>query len=96
MNKPRLHTAENGRVSIDFEEYDSPQWFEAVSVLEKEQGFVRTGEALIGMDEGILPSFVKGGVSIAAGWDNWSGSYLLSESSEGDEVLKLLFTKLFG
>jgi len=96
MNKPRLHTAANGHAAIDFEEYDSPEWFEAVFLLESEQGFQRTGEAVMCMDEGIMPSFVKGEISIEAGWNNWSGNYLLSASKGGDEVIKWLFQKLFG
>ena len=105
MNKPRLHTAANGHAAIVFEEYDSPEWFEeydspewfeAVFLLESEQDFKRVGEAVMGMDEGILPSFVRGAISIEAGWDNWSGNYLLSESNDGDEVIKWLFQKLLG
>lgn len=96
MNKPRLHTAANGHAAIDFEDYDSPKWFEAVFLLESEQDFKRAGETVIGMDEGILPSFVKGEISIEAGWDNWSGNYLLSKSHDGDEVIKWLFQKIFG
>jgi hypothetical protein len=96
MNKPRLHTAANGHAAIDFEEYDSPEWFEAVFLLESEQGFQRTGEAVMVMDEGVMPSFVKGEISIEAGWNNWSGNYLLSASKDGDEVIKWLFQKLFG
>ena len=59
-----------------------------------ELGFEREGEAVLGMDEGILSSFVKGGLTIAAGWDNWSGNYLLSESQAADEVLKQIIKKL--
>lgn len=96
MNKPRLHTTANGHAAIDFEEYDSPEWFQAVFLLESEQDFKRAGEAVTGLDEGILPSFVKGDISIEAGWNNWSGNYLLSESNHGDEVIKWLFQKLLG
>ena len=94
MKRPVIYTAANGHLSIDFEDYDSPVWFKAVSILEKDLGFIRQGEVVIGMDEGILPSLVKDDVSISAGWDNWSGNYLLSESREGDELLSLLFSKL--
>jgi len=45
------------------------------------------------MDEGILPSFIKGSLIISAGWDNWSGCYLLSESKERDATLPVIYEK---
>ncbi len=96
MQKLKIHIAANGHASIDFDEYDSPAWFKAVSILEEEMGFMREGEAVAGMDEGIMPSFVKNDISISAGWDNWSGNYLLSESNEADKVLTKLISQLSG
>jgi len=58
--------------------------------LENDLGFDRDGDPVMGMDEGILPYFIKGEAKIAAGWDNWSGNYLLSESKEGDSVLEYI------
>lgn len=96
MKSPRIHKAANGHASIDFEEYDSPAWFKAVSILENEMGFIREGGEVMGMDEGIMPSFVKNDISISAGWNNWSGNYLLSESNKADEVLTKLIFQLLG
>jgi hypothetical protein len=33
-------------------------------------------------------------LEISTGWDNWSGSYLLSNSSEGDAILRHIFAGL--
>lgn len=43
------------------------------------------------MDEGVSPNFAHGEIVLAAGWDNWSGQYLLSNSKEGDEILRQIF-----
>ncbi|KPH91300.1 hypothetical protein AMS58_21080 [Pseudoalteromonas porphyrae] len=96
MKSLKIHKAANGHASIDFDEYDSPAWFKIVSILEDEMGFIREGDAAMGMDEGIMPSFVKNDITISAGWDNWSGNYLLSESKEADEVLAKLISQLSG
>ncbi len=94
MNKPNLHKAANGHLTIDFEEYNSPKWSKAISILEIELGYDRKGETIAGLDEGIMPPFVKGSISITAGWDNWSGNYLLSESKETVEILQSLYRKI--
>ena len=94
MSKAKIYKAANGHLMIEFGEYDSSQWFLAVNILQNELNFTREGQAVMGMDEGIMPSFVKGDITIDAGWDNWSGNYLLSESFEGDELLKVIFENL--
>lgn len=91
METPLLLKAANGRNLLEFEAYDSPQWFLAVDWLTA-QGFTRRAlltesQQVIGCDEGIMPSFVREGVSLAAGWDNWSGNYLLAECELGDGLL---------
>lgn len=86
MTQPRLQTAANGHNWITFEAYDTPQWFQAIEWLKRE-GFTESGTPVIGLDEGVLPSYIKQGVTIAAGFDNWSGNDLLAECNEGDEVL---------
>jgi hypothetical protein len=46
------------------------------------------------VDEGISQDFVKDGITISAGWDNWSGEYLLSTSDDGDDLLTKLFAAI--
>lgn len=91
MGAPLLLKAANGRNFLAFEAFDTPQWFAAVEWLTT-QGFARRAllmesQPIIGCDEGIMPSFVRGGVTLAAGWDNWSGRYLLAECALGDGLL---------
>ena len=40
--------------------------------------------------ESILPDLVGTDFRLEAGWDNWSGFYLLSEDRTGDEFLRRL------
>ncbi|WP_338520047.1 hypothetical protein [Alteromonas gracilis] len=93
MKQPKMLVAANDHVVINFEEFDSKLWSDAVKHLEIHLGFSRCGERVAGLDEGILPSFVNGKVSIEAGWDNWSGNYLLSTCGAGDKVLSNLFMR---
>jgi hypothetical protein len=86
MTEPLLVTAANGHNWITFEDYDPPQWRLAIEWLRCE-GFKESGASVIGLDEGILPSYVKQDVVIAAGFDNWSGNYLLAECDRGDQVI---------
>jgi len=95
MKQIYLHMVANGHTAIDFNEYDSLEWFRAVAFLEEELGFSSAGKVVMGPGESILPSFVKDDISIRAGYDNWSGNYLLSESAKGDELLKSLYSNLF-
>ena len=94
MNKLSISEAANKHVTIDFNDYDNPQWSEAENILEVELSFVRIGNKVAGIDEGIFRSFIKGDIKIDAGWDNWSGCYLLSTSEKGDELLKTLAARL--
>ena len=86
MAEPLLMTAANGHNWITFEDYDTPQWQLAVEWLRIE-GFTESGSSVIGLGEGILPSYVKQGIAIAAGFDHWSGNYLLAECDKGDHVI---------
>ena len=86
MTVPLLLTASNGRNWLTFEAYDTHQWRKAIEWLRHER-FLESGAPVVGADEGILPSFVRQNVTIAAGFDNWSGNYLLAECDEGDRVI---------
>lgn len=89
--KPDLHTASNGFLSLGVGDYDSPLAVSISDFLETDWGFTRDGPAVFGMDEGVSPNFVRGEIVLAAGWDNWSGQYLLSNSNEGDAILRQIF-----
>ena len=86
MTEPLLTVAANGHLFLTFEEFETPQWQEALTWLAN-QAFQQTGDTVKGLDEALLPSFVRHSVSIAAGYDNWAGSYLLAECLQGDAVL---------
>ena len=91
---PSLRKAANGYLTLDFNDAPETCWRTILNRLENELGFVRDGEALCGVDEAIFPNFVSSGCIIKAGYDNWSGSYLLSQSAEGDALLQRLFSEL--
>ncbi len=48
---------------------------------------MESGRTILGPGESIFPSFVRPGVSIAAGCDDWCGNYLLASDKSGDRVL---------
>jgi hypothetical protein len=86
MTTPLLTLAANGHNFLTFEAYDTAQWLSAVEWLKRNR-FAEADDPVFGADEAILPSFVRGTVSIAAGFDNWSGNYLLAQCHEGDQVI---------
>lgn len=89
MSKPSLITAANGHNFLTFEDCDPSQWRLAIEWLKRE-GFSESGAPVVGFDEGILPSLVKHEVVIAAGFDHWSGRYLLAKCALGDQVIASL------
>lgn len=91
--KLSLHTAANGHLSLEFGDYGSALWQAVSRYLEVDLGFRRVGETVAGIDEGIRQSFEFDGMSISAGWDNWSGDYLLANSQTGDELLRTIFSR---
>jgi hypothetical protein len=86
MVTPLLTLAANGHNFLTFEAYETFEWLSAVQWLKKNQ-FSEAGQPVFGADEAILPSFVRGSISIAAGFDNWSGNYLLAQCDEGDQII---------
>jgi len=57
-------------------------------------GFYRWGVWVIGVtDESIHPSFICFRKRILAGWDNWSGYYLLADNEETDSFLRDFYQK---
>jgi hypothetical protein len=85
---PSLSIAANGHLTLDFSDYDSVAYQTVCGKLENELGFARHGRTVAGLDEGISPSFICAELEISAGWNNWSGSCLLSSSDAGDAILR--------
>jgi hypothetical protein len=56
-------------------------------------GFYRWGSCTIGIDETIYPSFLRFGICICAGWDNFSGYYLMANDQKSDEFLRRFYDK---
>lgn len=92
--KPSLHAAANGHLTLDLNESPDSFWRQLCQRMESIYGFRRTGSAVIGAGEQIHQSFELPGLALGAGWDDWSGHYLLSESDAGDTFLKKLFDDL--
>ena len=51
-------------------------------------GFRREGIRIFGPDEQIAPDFVRGNLRLLAGYDDWSGLYLLAKDEQGDSFLE--------
>ena len=90
MGQPSLSTAANGHLMLSIDSAQSERWASLQKVLETALGYRREGDTIAGFDEGIAPDFVNGEIRIHAGWDNWSGHYLLAVCVAGDEVLRQL------
>ncbi|WP_316674885.1 hypothetical protein [uncultured Tolumonas sp.] len=86
MTTALLTIAANGHNFLTFEDYETNQWRLALEWL-KGSGFSESRTSIVTIDEGILPSFVRNSVTIAAGFDNWSGNYLLANCEIGDQII---------
>lgn len=91
---PTLHEAANGHLALDFNELSDAGWLSIVEELIKLRGFKRVGSPVIGTSEQIHQNFQCAEFTLAAGWDNWSGHYLLSDCVEGDVFLQRLFDQV--
>lgn len=88
-----LYPAANGHLTLDFDDEPEELW-EYVEVHLLSEGFVRDGVEVLGPGQSIFPGFVREGIALAAGWDEWSGNYLLATSEDGDHFLTSLYTYL--
>ncbi|MCE6978194.1 hypothetical protein EI534_12505 [Pseudomonas frederiksbergensis] len=91
---PTIHKAVNGHLSLDFNELSDACWLSIAEELIKLRGFKRMGSPVIGVSEQIHQNFQCAEFNLAAGWDNWSGHYLLSDSVAGDVFLQKLFDQV--
>jgi hypothetical protein len=85
-----LETAANGHLTLNWPTAGRLSYTLLCWRLQFRHGFRRAGDQIAGYGEVIFPAFVRGGLRLLSGWDNWSGYYLLSEDEAGDEFLKLL------
>lgn len=91
---PTLHKTANGHLALDFNELSDACWLSIAEELIKLRGFKRVGSPVIGISEQIHQNFQGAEFTLAAGWDNWSGHYLLSDSVAGDAFLQKLFDQV--
>lgn len=84
---PILDTAANGHLILCFNEVSDACWLSIAENLIKLRGFKRSGSPVISLDEKIYQNFQCPEFNLAAGWDNWSGHYLRSDSVEVDVFL---------
>ena len=88
-----LHMAANGHLALDFDELPEAGWLSIAEELTSLQGLKRVGSPVTAVSEQIDHDFQCAGFSLASGWDNWSGHYLLSDSMAGDVFLTKLFNR---
>ena len=91
-----IHTAANGHLTFSMNELPDALWELLEVRLVNEYGLKRVGSIVIGVSERIHLNFECPAFTLASGWDNWSGHYLLSESEAGDRFLKTLFDRGIG
>ncbi|KJZ64163.1 hypothetical protein [Pseudomonas fluorescens] len=89
-----LQASSNGHLTIDFGDLPETDWETLENKLIEVWGFRRVGSVVIGLDEKIYPSFQRSDLTLATGWDIWSGHYVLSECAAGDGFLRKLFNEL--
>lgn len=96
MAMATLSTAANGHCMLCVDQADSSAWHRLQYILEEELGFAREGRIVEGLDDGLLPDFVNDAMRLRAGWDIWSGAYLLASCPVGDALLADLGQRLNG
>lgn len=87
-----VHRAANGHLLLELGDASDAAWADLTALLVDEYKFIRVGSAVLGAGEKIHQAFQAPEFTLAAGWDNWSGHYLLSESAEGDSFIERLST----
>lgn len=88
-----LLVAANGHVHLCFEKTSPLFALWLKFKLQFIRGFRRESRRAASQDAIIVPDFVRGNVRLRAGWDIWSGLYLLSESAAGDDFLRAFAKK---
>lgn len=88
-----LSTAANGHLTLDFDDSPEELWEVALKRL-KAEGYRETSEPVLGPGQSLFPSYVRWSVLLMAGWDEWSGNYLMATCDEGDILLGTFYQNL--
>jgi len=92
--RAHLDVSASDHLVIEFRNSPDADWEALKNRLVEELGFRRDGTPVVGLDESIYPDFKRSNLTLAAGRDNWSGHYLLSQCASGDDFLRTLFGTL--
>lgn len=91
---PTLLKAANGHLMLCLGGLPESYWEALMHRLVSLHGFAREGRQIVGPGEGIYPDFRRSDCHIEAGYDTWSGNYLLSSSVVADDFLRRLLHEL--
>jgi len=87
-----VHRAANGHLVMELGDASDSVWADLTARLVNEYKLTPVGIPVLGAEEKIHQSFQSPEFTLAAGWDNWSGHYLLAESAQGDAFIEKLAT----
>lgn len=82
----KFHELSSGRKSYEILNAVPGIIFEIDNILVAKFGFASMELPALGLDIVITKSR-KDGIELVLGWDNWSGFYIFSTSSEGDKLV---------
>lgn len=92
---PQLTSAANGHLILSLEEAPDNLWSVLLTHLWRLGGLKVEHDGMVhGFDTVIGPHVQLGPALLKSGWDHWSGYYLLSESPDGDALLRQLYAWL--
>jgi len=91
----QLNTAETGFAWVTT--HSRLQYWRLCLILVFRYGFLRWGRYIPPItDEAIFPDYVRFGLRIHAGWDNWMGYDLLAANEASDAFLRRFYLKHCG
>ena len=82
-----VERAANGRLKLSIQNPGLLDHWLLRWKLQAGYGFRREGRRILGVGEGIVPDFVRERLRLEAGFDDFSGIYLLACDDEGDRFL---------
>ena len=93
--KAELHNAANGLACIATR--SRLQYWRLCLILVFRYGFLRRGRYVLPVtDDAIFPDYVRSGLRILAGWDNWLSFHLLAANEQSDAFLRRFYLKHCG
>lgn len=67
-----------------------PEYLETIAALLSSRfGFAQQGETGVGLID-VIMTFTNGTITLAVGWDSWSGCYIMAQQPAGDEVVRAI------